>query len=181
MNGIWIDTWTDSDFANDKKDRKSITGYVTKINNQVICSKSIKQSVIASSTTHAEVIAASTAARDLIWTQQLFEECELNPEIGKLIIDNHGAERLCNNPGNHNRSKHFQINQLIVREYVNNGKCETYLVDTTENIADGNTKPLGETTFCRFRTNMGIVDVEQLLKDENVLVKEYPVLKKFYW
>ena len=64
---------------------------------------------------------------------------------------------------------------------MTNGKCETYLVDTTENIADGNTKPLCQTTFCRFRTNMGIVDVERLLKDENVLVKEYPVLKKFYW
>ena len=70
---------------------------------------------------------------------------------------------------------------MIVREYVTNEKCETFLVDTTENIADGNTKPLGKTAFCRFRTNMGIVDVERLVKGENVIVKEYPVLKKFYW
>ena len=73
--------------------RRIVTGYVTKVNGQVISSKGVKQYIVTASSCHAEVVAANTAARDAMWTIELFKECCLTPKEAKLIIDNHGAER----------------------------------------------------------------------------------------
>ncbi|KAH9124961.1 hypothetical protein AeMF1_004353 [Aphanomyces euteiches] len=88
-NGICIETYVDSDWANNEYDRKSITGYVTRINGCTISSKSEKQDIIATSTCHAETVAASTAARDIRWLEQLLEECYLASSPSSLIMDNH--------------------------------------------------------------------------------------------
>ena len=162
-NDISIETWSDSDWANDKKDRKSITGYVTKVNGQVVSSKCVKQNIVTASSCHAEVVAANTAARDAMWTIELFKECYLTPKVAKLIIDNHGAERICNHPGSHKRSKHIEVAHLMVRDYIERGYMETYTVNTKENVADGNTKALTEQGFLKFRNSLGIVNVKSVL------------------
>jgi hypothetical protein len=181
-NKIIIETWSDSDWANDKIDRKSISGFVTMVNGQVICSKDIKQDIVTASTCHAEIVAANTAARDAMWTMELFKECYLTPEVVKLILDNHGAERLCNHPGSHKRSKHIEVRHLMVREYVERGLMETFTVESKENIADGNTKALTESQFIKFRDNLGIVNVKSILTSSDAkLNKTRPLLRRLNW
>jgi hypothetical protein len=46
-----IEAWCDSDYANDKGDRKSITGYVVKLNGQAVSMASVKQDTVATGTT----------------------------------------------------------------------------------------------------------------------------------
>ena len=180
-NEIAIETWSDLDWVNDKKDRKSITGYVTKVNGQVIRSKDVKQNIVTASSCHAEVVAANTAARDAMWTIELFKECYLTPKVAKLIIDNHGAERICNHPGSHKKSKHIEVAHLMVRDYIERGYMETYTVNTKENVADGNTKALTEPSFfLKFRNSLGIVNVKSVLSGAK-LSKDEPNLRRLDW
>ncbi|KAH9160197.1 hypothetical protein LEN26_001980 [Aphanomyces euteiches] len=162
-DGLCVETWVDSDWANDETDRKSITGYVTKVNGCTISSKSEKQDIIGTSTCHAETIAASTAARDIRWIEQLMDECYLSHAPSSLIIDNHGAERLCNYPGNHKRTKLIEVRHLYVRECVEKYGLKTFIVASDSNLADMNTKGPSRERFLEMKTEIGIVDTNQLL------------------
>ena len=69
-----IHGWADSDFAGDKTDRKSTTGWIFKIGDNTISWKSIKQKAVTLSTTEAEYMAASDASKEAIWLQDLLAE-----------------------------------------------------------------------------------------------------------
>ena len=100
--------------------------------------------------------------------------------MAKLIVDNHGAERICNHPGSHKRSKHIEVAHLMVRDFIERGYLETYTVNTKENVADGNTKALTEPGFLKFRNSLGIVNVKSVLSGAK-LSKDEPNVKRLNW
>ncbi|MBW0563614.1 hypothetical protein O181_103329 [Austropuccinia psidii MF-1] len=55
--------WADTDYANDKEERKSVSGYVILAFSNPICWLSKKQSVVAQFTTEAEYIAMNVCSR----------------------------------------------------------------------------------------------------------------------
>lgn len=57
----------DADFANNKVNRKSVTGYILYLNDNPFEWASAQQSLLAQSSDEAEIIAANTAARQLIY------------------------------------------------------------------------------------------------------------------
>ncbi|MBW0576868.1 hypothetical protein O181_116583 [Austropuccinia psidii MF-1] len=57
--------WANADYANDKEDRKSVSGYVILAFSNPICWLSKKQSVVAQSTTEAEYIAMNVCSKQL--------------------------------------------------------------------------------------------------------------------
>jgi len=85
-----IESWCDSDYANDKGDRKSITGYVVKLNGQAVSMASVKQDTVATGTCNAETIAACHCARDVVW----LEKCGLMTARSIMHMDNQGAVAL---------------------------------------------------------------------------------------
>ncbi|KAF0734179.1 hypothetical protein Ae201684P_003169 [Aphanomyces euteiches] len=165
-DALCIETWVDSDWANDEEDRRSITGYITKLNGCTITSKGEKQEVLGTSTCHAETIAASTAARDIRWMEQLLRECLLPCAPSSLIIDNQGAERLCNHPGKHKRRKHIEVRHLYARECVEKHGLRTFTVASSENLADMNTKALSKDRFLEACLNIGIMDTKTILNEQ---------------
>ncbi|MBW0533911.1 hypothetical protein O181_073626 [Austropuccinia psidii MF-1] len=62
-----LDGWADADYANDRTDRKSISGILTSVFGNPISWLSKKQTVVAQSTTEAEFIAMNTCAKQLQW------------------------------------------------------------------------------------------------------------------
>lgn len=180
-DGVCIESWSDSDWANDKRDRKSISGYVARINSQTISSKDRKQDIVTASSCHAEVVAANAAARDIVFLKQLFEECGLPTKKAKLIIENYGAEQLCNHPGNFKRSKHIETQNLIVRGWIEDGIIETKSTKSNDNIADCNTKILPEVAFKKSRMNLGIEDISKILVGQVNFIKENPELELYDW
>jgi len=51
-----VEPYVDSEYANDRVDRKSVTGYVTCINGAPIMWKTKKQSIVTLSSTEAEYV-----------------------------------------------------------------------------------------------------------------------------
>eukprot|EP00958_Prasinococcus_capsulatus_P024772 scaffold3936_cov336-Prasinococcus_capsulatus_cf.AAC.1 len=66
--------YTDSDWANDTENRKSITGYCFLLNGASIISYSKQQKNVATSSGAAEYMSASTGAIESRFIQQLLEE-----------------------------------------------------------------------------------------------------------
>jgi len=71
-----ITGYTDSDWAGDKDDRKSTSGYVFLLGGAAISWKSRKQDVVATSSTEAEYVALTEAAKESVWLRRLLIELE---------------------------------------------------------------------------------------------------------
>ena len=77
--------FTDSDWAGDRTDRKSTSGYVFMLAEGPMSWSSKKQSAIALSYTEAKYIGVVNAATQCLWLQGLLGECGFKPEYSTTI------------------------------------------------------------------------------------------------
>lgn len=73
-----------------------------------------------------------------------------------IYCDNQGAIALAKNPESHARSKHIDIQWHYQREKVADGSITLKYMPTSEQIADGLTKPLTKEKFLIFRKALGL-------------------------
>ena len=66
-NNASLTSYSDTDFANNELDRRSLTGYVFKIGNTAITWNTRKQPMVALLTMEAKYMAVATATRKAIW------------------------------------------------------------------------------------------------------------------
>ena len=150
-NVVEIEQWTDSDWATDKNDRKSITGHISFILGSPVSWGSHKQKSVAHSSTEGELMAGVATAK---------EGCYLANVIGSIFkvrkpitikIDNQGAKFLCENESTSSRAKHIDIKYWALRDWIKEGTFKLSYVPTDTNIADMMTKPLGQVKLDAFR------------------------------
>jgi histone deacetylase 1/2 len=149
---------SDSDFAADKKDSKSTTGFVVTMNGCTISWYSSKQKAVSTSTVEAEYIAASAATKEVIWLQYLLTELtgcmSLQPPL--LLLDSTGAETLAQNDGISNKTKHIRYSYHFIRDAHANKLIEIRHIAGAENPADMLTKPLAFDKFSKFRGKINV-------------------------
>jgi hypothetical protein len=152
--------YSDSDLAGDIDTRRSTTGVLFFLDNNVITWQSQKQKVVALSSCEAEYMAATTAACQGIWLARLIAELR-GDEVGatKLNIDNQSAIALSKNPVFHDRSKHIDVRYHFIRECVDDNRVKIDSVGTAEQLADILTKALARERFCELRSRIGVFSV----------------------
>ena len=84
----------DVDYAGDKIDRKSTSGYCTFLGHSLMSRTSKKQSTIALSTTEAEYMAASSCCSQLLWMKHQMVDYNLLYDHIPLLCDNMNAIHL---------------------------------------------------------------------------------------
>ncbi|KHN17953.1 Retrovirus-related Pol polyprotein from transposon TNT 1-94 [Glycine soja] len=135
--------YSDADWAGDKDDYVSTTGYLLYLGNTPISWSSRKQRSVARSSTEAEYKALADTASELLWVLSLFTELGHMPTANPVIYcDNLGATNLSANPVFHSRMKHIALAYHFVREHVQHGKFRVSFVSTDDQLADILTKPL---------------------------------------
>lgn len=145
-----VHAYCDSDFAEHRKDRKSVGAYVIYTQGGPVIWKSKKQPVVAQSSAEAEYIALAECVKDLIWLKMLLWELEVDVELPVVVyIDNAAAKALAENPIDHDRSKHIDIRYHLIRHHVELGWLKIRKVEGARNVADVLTKPVTETVFRR--------------------------------
>ena len=78
----------------------------------------------------------------------------------KLIYtDSQSAIDLANNPINHNRTKHIDIQYHFIRENILVGNTELRYIPIEELVADGLTKALPNPKYLDFITRLGLVEL----------------------
>ena len=142
--------YADASWANDLDTRRSTTGYLFKLNGNIISWKSQRQSTVALSSTEAEYMGLSTAVQEAIWLKKLLKEFKIYPDESVTIYqDNQGAIALAKNPVFHQRTKHIDIRYHFVREMLEDKEIEICFTPTSEMHADFLTKNLPRPKFER--------------------------------
>lgn len=143
--------FSDADYANDKKDRKSYGGYVFFMANGPISWESKKQKTTALSSCESELIALNEAAKEACYLKNLYDELFGNSQLKItlcskletiLLTDSQSAKELVENPVFHNKSKHIEVRYYFIREKVAEGKFKLKHVGTSDMVADILTKAL---------------------------------------
>jgi hypothetical protein len=144
--------YADADWAGSLIDRKSTSGFFTLINGSSISWESRKQSVVALSSTEAEYISLSQATKEVIWLRSLLSDLGHIQSLPTVIFeDNQPAINLSENPGNHCRSKHIEVQYHFTREKVESGEVDIIHCPTNNQMADIMTKPSGMELFTAVR------------------------------
>ena len=150
-----IMAYGDADWSNDKNDRKSITGWIVKLNGDVISWASKKQHTRAQSTCEAELYAEAAAVNEVLWMRGLMQELGLVMDGRSLVYcDNQPAIAVSKNGIKSERTKHVDVKYHFVTEMINNKTIEVKYLQTDKQQADILTKPLDKSKFEAFRSQL---------------------------
>ncbi|KAE8969750.1 hypothetical protein PR001_g27405 [Phytophthora rubi] len=156
---VEVTVYTDSDYANDPDDAKSISGYITYLDGNVISYGSRKQGINAQSSTEAEYIAMNEGVKDILWMDGLIEELRWPAATPLLRGDNQAALYLTAKPGKHSATKHIKNKFHLIRHLVEEGVLRTLHVSTDDNTADIMTKPLANAKFTKFLKQLKVLHI----------------------
>lgn len=158
-SSICLSAFVDSDFANNIVDRKSVTGFVIKMNNNAVQWKTKKQSVVSLSSAESEYIALSMCTTESLFLHQMLSEI-LDVSVPPVVVyeDNQSCIKMASTLES-KRTKHIDVKHYFVRDCVIENKIELQYVPTNEQQADIFTKPLAATKFKYFRKLLNVVSV----------------------
>jgi hypothetical protein len=160
---IGLAAYSDASWADDLESRRSVGGYVVLVAGGAISWRSKQQTLVATSTTESELLAASDATKEVIALRRLATDLG-HGTVGPTTIfeDNAGAIAIAENPTSHGRTKHFDVQQLFVRERTTSGDIKLVYISTHDMVADTLTKALGRVKFEFHRDGMGFRSLSTL-------------------
>src|ERR1700730_4291609 len=129
--------WTDSDWAQDSDDCRSVAGFVFDIAGSTVSWSSKKQPMVALSTVEAEYMASTNATKEAVWLRTLLTDLGFPRTTSTLIrADNQGCISLSCHPIAHSRAKHIDIQHHFIRECVASSEVELRFCPTYRMLAD---------------------------------------------
>ena len=155
--GVQVDVcaYADADWANGKSDRKSVSGWVAKINGDPVSWASKKQRTVALSTCEAELYAEAAAIQEVLWLRGLLKELGLLPQMSSVVHgDNQSAIAVSQNGIKGERTKHVDVKYHFITETVQQGAVKLQWVPTTQQQADIFTKALAAPVFLQLRKQL---------------------------
>lgn len=155
-----IEVFTDADWAGSITDRKSTSGYCTFVWGNLVTWRSKKQNVVARSSAEAEYRAMAQGVCEIIWLKRILEELQLPITLPmKLYCDNKAAISISQNPVQHDRTKHVEIDRHFIKEKVDAGLICMPFVPTSQQVADILTKGLFRPNFEFLVGKLGMLDI----------------------
>ncbi|KAA0066521.1 Retrovirus-related Pol polyprotein from transposon TNT 1-94 [Cucumis melo var. makuwa] len=122
--------------------------------------KNTPEAVVARSSAEAEYRAMSLGICEEIWLQKvlsdLHQECETPL---KLFCDNKAATSIANNPIQHDRTKHVEIDRHFIKERLDGGSICILYIPSSQQIADVLTKGLLRPHFDLCVSKLGLIDI----------------------
>lgn len=150
--------YVDADWAGDKNDRKSTSGYVFKVFGNTVSWCSRKQPTVSLSSTEAEYIALANGICEGRWLRSLLSELQIICDRATIIHeDNQSCMRVAEEPKEHKRMKHIDVKYNFIRESIAGGEFQLKYIPTGNQIADIMTKGLNRTAFEQHRSNLNLI------------------------
>jgi hypothetical protein len=134
-----LEVSTDSDWAGDKRTRKSTSGGVASFSGQAVKSWSSTQGTIATSSGEAEYYALVKGAAEGLAIQALGRDLGIEMDL-KLWVDSTAADSIVSRIGL-GRVRHMEVKYLWAQEAHQNGRFKVGKVAGERNPADVLTKP----------------------------------------
>jgi hypothetical protein len=162
--GMELRGYTDSDFAADTDNRRSISGFCFLLHGACVHWQSKQQSLIARSTHQAEYIGMANASYEISYLRKLLSDLtEFHGAPTTLYADNQGAIDTATSPNADRspRTKHIDIRYHITREALANGELRLEHVRSADMVADILTKPLPYETHIKHTRRLGLIPLSE--------------------
>lgn len=112
-----IKAYTDADWAGSPVDRKSTSGYFVLVGGNLVTWRSKKQKVVALSSAEAEFRGIAKGITEILWVQKLLKDIGLTFKLPTpLLCDNKASISISENPVQHDRTKHIEIDRHFIKE-----------------------------------------------------------------
>jgi hypothetical protein len=147
---------SDSDWAGDRRTRKSTSGGVLFWGGLLVQTFSRAQANVTLSSMEAELVALSTLATEAYGVKHLLEDAIKYDSGVHIGSDSSSAIALSKKLGP-GRSRHIEVRFLWVQNAVVSGQLHIFKVGTCENIADPLTKPM--VLKGHWLSQMGLIDM----------------------
>jgi hypothetical protein len=113
---------------------------------------------VSRSSTEAQYKSMADATTEVMWVQTDFDERGIRtPHSARLWCDNMGAKYLASNPIFYGRMKHVKIDYHFVRDQVSKKLLDVRFISTSDQVADGFTKPLPQERLLEFQYNLNLI------------------------
>ena len=159
--------YTDADCAGDQDQRKSTSGYFTLVGGNVVTWKSKKQKVVALSSAEAEFRGIAKGITEILWLRKLMSELGFDGKgASKLFCDNKAAISISENPVQHDRTKHVEVDRHFIKEKLEGDIISLPFVPSEEQVADILTKAVSVEAFTKALCKLGVGNPTTQLEGE---------------
>ena len=152
-----IHGYTDADWAGNPVDRRSTAGYFTFVGGNLVSWRSKKQKVVALSSAEAEFRGIRSGLMEILWLRIVMNELGLlSPKTCQLFCDNKAAISISENPVQHDRTKHVEVDRHFIKENIEAGIIAFPFVRSGDQLADILTKAVGAKNFANVLRKLSI-------------------------
>nr|GEZ90563.1 ribonuclease H-like domain-containing protein [Tanacetum cinerariifolium] len=176
--GLWypkgfsfdLTAFLDADHAECIDSHKSTSGGIQFLGDKFVRWMSKKQNCTAMSSAEAKYVALSASCAQVMWMRTQLQDYGFNYNKIPLYCDSQSAIEISCNPVQHSRTKHIHNRYYFIKEQVENGIIELYIVRTEYQLADMFTKALPEDRFKYLVRRIGMrcltpTELEVLVKE----------------
>ena len=149
----YLDVWTDSDWAGDTADRKSVTCVIAMVGGHFLRSSVATQSSPALSSGEAEYVGNVKGGSIAIGIQAMAKDFGDDLKI-RLRTDSSAAKGICGRIGL-GKIRHLDVALLWLQHHVNSKRIQLLKVSGGDNLADIGTKDVDSGRIAKFMKNMG--------------------------
>ena len=111
---LQLHAYSDSTWASDPTDRRSVTGYCILLGSSPLTWKSKKQAAISRSSTEVELQALATTTSEIVWLRWLLADFGIPCDAPTpLLCDNTRAIQIANDPVKHELIKHIGVDAFF--------------------------------------------------------------------
>lgn len=149
--------YSDADWGGCPDSRRSTSGYCVFLGDNLISWSAKRQPTVSRSSAEAEYRGVANAVAETTWLRNLLFELHTPLSRASVVFcDNVSAVYLSNNPVQHQRTKHIEIDIHFVREKVRLGHIKVLHVPSSMQYADIFTKGLSRELFQSFRSSLSV-------------------------
>ncbi|MBW0487390.1 hypothetical protein O181_027105 [Austropuccinia psidii MF-1] len=158
-----------ANYANDRTDRKSISGILTSVYGNPISWLSKKQTVVAQSISKPEFIAMNICTKQLCWMSFLLMEMGIEDSKPILFNDNCGATTIAKQAALNANTKNIEVCYQYLRDIVIKTQLTIVQVGTEDMLANVLTKPLGVRKLLTVYSQIHLKEFRGVLRKESPL------------
>ena len=96
-----------------------------------------------------------SVATQLLWLNSMIRDYGISRETMVMLCDNMSAINISKNPVQHSRTKHIDIRYHFIKDLVEQKIITLEYIDTSKQLSDIFTKPLGLERFIEIRQALG--------------------------
>ncbi|XP_071699796.1 secreted RxLR effector protein 161-like [Rutidosis leptorrhynchoides] len=140
--------YTDASWVGEKGDRKSTSGYFTLVGGNLVAWRSKKQKVVTLSSAELEFRRIAKGVVEALWIKKLLTEIGFPPkEANQILCNNKAAIAISENPVQHNKTKHVEIDRHFIREKLDAEIISLPSIRLEDQLADILTKSVNGRLF----------------------------------